>query len=681
MPLLVPNLDSRTYDDLVAEAKQRIPLYLPEWTDLNESDPGITIVELFAWMTEATLYQLNQAPNALRLKMLQLLGYSTRPAQPAKTELQFTLSAGVDSIIVPAGTRVGASGATNPDGSPVIFESDEAVVAIGPVLQAVLANKANSWAPFFADPSKPMPALFEPFPLAVGTAETDALYLCFVYPSAFPKVDVDLAIFLNDAPGDPHNTAQYTDTYTCTFGKAPIPPATWVWEYAADGSGTWNALQLLADETSVLYRSGHVRFRFPSAPPALQFPMPNSSDPAVADYKNLTGYWVRARLTSAAYEQAPQVTAITTNTAPASQALTIRNETVGGSDGTPSQTFTLAHAPVLPQTLRLTVDEGLAGGAEVWEQVTDFYGSAQDARVYTLDASSGTIAFGDNHYGAIPLANATTQNNVIATTYRYGGGAAGNVDTGKVTDIQSYVAYVDKVTNPIPAQGGADEESIDDAVLRAAHEVRATNRAVTADDFEALALSTPGALVERAHALPLTNPDYLGIEVPGSVTVLVIPRRKVDLDPTLQDKTTLPPLPNQTTLEAVCAWLDAHRLVTTELHVAGPIYHTLTFSMTAYCSSDADLASVANGIVAALRTLYAPVTPTGGGWTWGSTAYAAVAFAAAMNVPGVTRVADFTMTLDGTPLPQLGDAVIGPAELFWVPYDGVVITPRYDAAS
>ncbi|MBV9270716.1 MAG: putative baseplate assembly protein [Candidatus Eremiobacteraeota bacterium] len=681
MPLLVPNLDSRTYDDLVAEAKQRIPRYLPEWTDLNESDPGIALVELFAWMTEATLYQLNQAPNALRLKMLQLLGYSTRPAQPAKTQLQFTLSSGVDSIVVPSGTRVGASGATNADGSPVIFETDEAVVAIGPVLQAVLANKANSWVPFFADPSKPKPAFLEPFPLAVGTAETDALYLCFIYSSPFPKADVDLAIFLNDAPGDATNIERYTDTYSCDFGEHPVPPATWTWEYAADSTGTWNALQLLSDETSVLYRSGHVRFRFPSSPPSLQFPMPNSGDATVADYKTLTGYWVRARLTSATYEEAPQIVAITTNTAPASQALTVRNETLGGSAGTPAQTFKLVHAPVLPQSLKLTVDEGLAGGAQMWEQVADFYGCAQDARVYTIDASSGTVTFGDNHYGAIPLANATIQNNILATVYRYGGGAAGNVDTDKVTDIQSYVAYVDKVTNPTPAQGGADEEPIDDAVMRAAHEVRATNRAVTADDFEALALSTPGALIERAHALPLTNPEFLGIEVPGSVTVLVVPRRKVDLDPSLQDKNTLPPLPNRTTLEAVCAWLDAHRLVTTELHVAGPIFHTLEFSMTAYCSSDSDLASVANGVVTALRSLYAPVSANGAGWTWGATAYSAVTFAATMNVPGVTRVADFTTTLDGTPLPQFGDALIGPAELFWVPFDGVTITPRYDTPS
>jgi predicted phage baseplate assembly protein len=680
VPLAVPNLDTRTYDDLVAEAKQRIPRYLPEWTDFNESDPGIALVELFAWMTEAVLYQLNAAPNALRLKMLQLLGFTTRPAQPAQTQLQFTLGAGVDSVIVPAGTRVGAGGATYPDGSPVIFETDAAVVAIGPKLQAVLAQKAGTYVPYFADPGAVKPPAFVPFPVLTGAAETDALYVCFSYAGAFPKVDVDLAVFLDDAPGDPHNTTTYTDTYTCTFGRPPVPPAAWTWEYA-DAAGHWRALQLIADETAVLYRSGHVRFRFPSAPPQLVFPLPNPTDPAVADYAKLNGYWVRARLTQAGYEQAPAIVALTTNTAPASGAQTVTDETLGGSFGTPGQTFTLAHAPVLPQTLAISVDEGLAGGAQIWEQVTDFYGSAPDARVYVLDPATGTVTFGDGHYGAIPLANAATQNNVVATTYRYGGGAAANVDAGTVTDVQSYVAFVDSVTNPIPAQGGSDAEPVDETVLRAAHEVRSTNRAVTADDFEALALTTPGALVARAHALPLTNPEFLGIEVPGSVTVLVIPQREVDVDISLQTSATLPPLPNQTTLQAVCTWLDAHRLVTTELHVAGPIYHTLTFSMTAYCASDADLAAVANGIIAALRALYAPVGP-GGGWPWGATAYAAVAFATAMNVPGVSRIDnDFTMNLDGTPLPKLGDATIGPAELFWVPADGVTITPRYETSS
>ena len=63
MALPVPNLDDRTFQDLVNEARSRIPLHCPEWSDHNLSDPGITLIELFAWMTELIIYRLNQVPN------------------------------------------------------------------------------------------------------------------------------------------------------------------------------------------------------------------------------------------------------------------------------------------------------------------------------------------------------------------------------------------------------------------------------------------------------------------------------------------------------------------------------------------------------------------------------------------------------------------------------------------
>ena len=154
------------------------------------------------------------------------------------------------------------------------------------------------------------------------------------------------------------------------------------------------------------------------------------------------------------------------------------------------------------------------------------------------------------------------------------------------------MAYVGSVTNPVAASGGSDEETQADAIMRAGSDIRSTNRAVTADDFEALSLETPGALVARAQALPLTDPAFLGIQVPGSVTVIVVPHRQVDDDPTLQTTSTGPPSPNQTTLQAVCAWLDQHRLVTTELHVIGPTYRTLLFDVTVYCAANADLGAV-----------------------------------------------------------------------------------------
>ena len=83
MSLEAPQLDTRTWADLVAEARRRIPRYTPEWTDLNDSDPGMTLVQLFAWLTELTLYQMNRVPERNYVEFLNLLNLEPRPAQAA----------------------------------------------------------------------------------------------------------------------------------------------------------------------------------------------------------------------------------------------------------------------------------------------------------------------------------------------------------------------------------------------------------------------------------------------------------------------------------------------------------------------------------------------------------------------------------------------------------------------
>jgi hypothetical protein len=73
MPIPLPNLDDRTFDDLTAEARALIPALQPEWTNHNPSDPGITLVELLAWLTEMLLFQVNQVPPAHTEAFLRLL--------------------------------------------------------------------------------------------------------------------------------------------------------------------------------------------------------------------------------------------------------------------------------------------------------------------------------------------------------------------------------------------------------------------------------------------------------------------------------------------------------------------------------------------------------------------------------------------------------------------------------
>src|SRR5579863_2787028 len=84
MPLTAPNLDNRKYQDLLDEALARIPVYTPEWTNFNKSDPGVTLIEVFAFMTEALLYRCNRVPDRNRAKFLQLLNLPLESATSAQ---------------------------------------------------------------------------------------------------------------------------------------------------------------------------------------------------------------------------------------------------------------------------------------------------------------------------------------------------------------------------------------------------------------------------------------------------------------------------------------------------------------------------------------------------------------------------------------------------------------------
>src|SRR4051812_29545179 len=84
MPIVVPSLDDRSYDDLLQETISRIPVHTPEWTNFNRSDPGVTLIELFAFLTETMLYRANRIPERNRLAFLSMLGIPLRPASPAR---------------------------------------------------------------------------------------------------------------------------------------------------------------------------------------------------------------------------------------------------------------------------------------------------------------------------------------------------------------------------------------------------------------------------------------------------------------------------------------------------------------------------------------------------------------------------------------------------------------------
>jgi predicted phage baseplate assembly protein len=114
-----------------------------------------------------------------------------------------------------------------------------------------------------------------------------------------------------------------------------------------------------------------------------------------------------------------------------------------------------------------------------WVRVDDFFRSGPDDPHYMLDPENGTITLGDGRRGRIPVADAQ----VTATRYRVGGGAIGNVGAGLVTRIKGRLRGVAGVTNLRPTHDGSDAEPLEDVKLRAPHDLRMRDRAVSAEDF------------------------------------------------------------------------------------------------------------------------------------------------------------------------------------------------------
>jgi predicted phage baseplate assembly protein len=121
------NLDDRTFDDLMDEALLRIPRYCPEWTNYNPSDPGVTLIELFAWMTEQMLQRFNQVPQRNYVAFLELLGIRLQPPVPAQTDLTFYLNTALpEPHIIPGGIEV-ATLRTETEAA-IVFSTDQPLV-------------------------------------------------------------------------------------------------------------------------------------------------------------------------------------------------------------------------------------------------------------------------------------------------------------------------------------------------------------------------------------------------------------------------------------------------------------------------------------------------------------------------------------------------------------------------
>ncbi len=236
MALPSPNLDDRRFQQLVDEAKRYVQQRAPEWTDHNVSDPGVTLIETFAYIVDQLLYRLNRVPDKNYTAFLDLLGIRLFPPAAAVAEVDFWLSAPqADTVTLPPGTEVTTEGGTGGEGDEaVVFTTaDELRIVPSELIRLVTAPRTGDQ----TDRTRTLAEAgdvpcFQPVP-EPGDA------LLFGLPTAVPRCVVAVQL----------------DSRTEGIGVDPRQPPL-VWEAWAGGG--WQVCETGGDTTGGLNRPGEV---------------------------------------------------------------------------------------------------------------------------------------------------------------------------------------------------------------------------------------------------------------------------------------------------------------------------------------------------------------------------------------------------------------------------------------
>ena len=732
MSLPIPVLDDKTFEELFEEARALIPRYAPLWTDHNFSDPGITLIDLFAWLSEMQIYSLDQVPDRHILKFLKLLQLAPIAAKSASVAVTFSLREGQPGPAkVLAGTQLAAfdkltgkeisfevDGAyrLRPQGLVVLKDAgvpDTVLDELAPLLgqaaegeagfrarlkhllgarqtraygEAVVARAQTPAAlyvthldrvyaltkagPHWIDQSEPNQrnGVFY-YAFGENPRPDDALYLGFDADAPFPSVEIILAVTLYeiDLPETPRPRAgEPVDLF---------PSARLAWEFW-NGS-VWAALDV-EDATVGFLQNGQIRFT-----------APGTIRPRMLHQFAAPLYWIRARILEdpdetpphVYYEIPPRIDTVLTNTVPATHGLTSREEfplRVGAaipqmeiehlppdrredlrpdrSNGLPYQAFQLKHAPVLQHSLILDVK--LPGGPwQRWQEVQDFDHSGPDDPHYLLNLDEGIITFGDGINGRIPPVG---PRRIKAVQYRAGGGEVGNVQAETIIQIRHPAVPEATVINRLAATGGTEAESLNEnePQERARKGLKERFRTVTSGDFEKLALATPGVRVARAKVMPLYHPQLAGLDIPGVVSVVVVPHR-------LEDAGEAPPRPSDGLLKTVQTYLDPRRLATTDLHVISPIFIVVTVDAALRVEPRLRIQKVLAAVQKTLKNYLDPLK--GGdeekGWPFGRAVYESDIYERIESVEGVRCVDGLSLSAKRLPDKKSSDARECPADL------------------
>jgi hypothetical protein len=778
MSLLLPNLDDKPFVQIAEESRALIPAAAPEWTDHNVHDPGITFIELFAWLAEIEHYRLNRTSAASYARFFSLIGVTPVGPRAAEVTVNSEFRNLPKGLFVPANTKILSIG-----NESLPFQTIRDLYLTRAQLKRVVTKTSGrEIIKTIAEENKVGHYdAFGPSP-AVG----DVLELEFNQWFTEPQGQLAIQLFEDDLP----RRAPFSP------GARGFEPSAKVrWESRIDSDGEprprWAALDVIEDSTLSLSRSGELIFRSPA-------------EPAAANRRQL-----RAVLSAGRYEIPPRIVSIRTNTIRARQVETIVNEDLGAGLDTADQVVRLKKAPLfidpvlddglfqvgevldwdalldrlkraeevyksplketvlyvasklkevardLPEsndllskedsaqpnedepplltddekyflaqafdkllsesdfykrpefpgvlipeefldasrgracqkqdyvrrfnrfllqrvfpdlfvTDRLEVQVGLPaprvqdepGSWNTWERVENFLESGPGDHHYVLDPQTGTIQFGNGLNGRVP----GVAELIRARFYRHSQLEKGNLQAGLQWKLGLQLPpnrQTDKQVNLSAATGGRGKETLDETRTRAREAFRTQTAILTAKDYENLAVNTPGLRVARVKVKPNFNPKLPKLQLPGEVTIIVLPQpppRKAfpDAPP--------PPQPSEGFLKTIRSYIDSRRMVTTNIHLIGPSYVQVKVSGSVFLKKRASETVARESINRVLGEFFDPVfggPDKGKGWPFGRAVFPSEISQQLARLPEVDYVTGVALNdlKAGEPLPLTYDGL------------------------
>ncbi|AWB22781.1 putative baseplate assembly protein [Methylobacterium currus] len=709
MPNALPNLDDRRWDDLVQDAVALVPVHAPDWTDHNAHDPGVTLIELFAFVTERQIYRVNRVPEARKRRMLGLAGLAPLPPRSARVVAAFSLAEGADPVALPPTTEGSAGGV------PVrlmqgLTVAGTRIVSLRRSAGGILTDLAGA-----LGRGERLP-LFEAVP-AAGDAVTIALE-----SRARPgdRIALYLRLLSRKSSRDERRRA-IEDRLRRRAACAPPPDPCGARPRRPRGGrvcgcddapslrcealgkdGDWRMVDIvdgtrgLSQDGAILLRatgetdSGRITLRITATGGEWDSPrMAIALVPDAVEAEQSRSIWHTFRIAPGAEvagvppasgerrrlalaldpsgaiarldfdAEGPIAIAVLEYVAPGREPgrVTLDIAPLRMGDGAPWQEFRLVPDPAV--ALGASVWSLEDGGWRSWRPRPDFFGSGPGDADWTEDPD-GRARFGDGAEGRVLPDGAWALARLRATLAGGGAIAEGAAlslaatprNAALLGDVAAVAARLGPSAVAATLEAGRDREPLADAILREASGRETTGRAITAPDFARLALDAPGRDVARAIPRADLHPSLVSAKAPGLVTVVVVPNRPGPR-----------PRPSAGLLSAVRRRLDERRLLGTGLRVVGPDYREVACRARLRARPQAAIEPLRARAAAALDRFLDPLTggADGGGWPLGRDVYRAEIMALLDAIDGVDHVLALELDIDGTP--SCGDACIGPLAL------------------